>query len=97
MKRYSKDEDKVILKHVKENSSNLTTAFKNAGLELDRSPRAIAQRWYNKLSKSNDVCFMCVGHRKTTLNRKSVRVETTKNTIKNNESLFNKILKFFGL
>ena len=67
MKRYTKDEDKVILKHVKENSSNLTVAFEKAALELGRTTHGVAQRWYNKLSKSNDDCFMCIGHKKTTL------------------------------
>lgn len=50
-KVYTKYEDGVIMKYVKENPDNLARAFRFAAAHLDRTVRGIEQNYYNSLYK----------------------------------------------
>lgn len=46
---YSTDHDEVILKHLRVNTSNLSQAFANAAIELERNPQSVTQHYYRVL------------------------------------------------
>lgn len=54
MKRYTKDEDQIIINSVKDNIGNLSEGFRQASLSLKKTQKAIVGRWYGALrSHSN--------------------------------------------
>lgn len=47
MKRWSKKEELLLFKAVEKNPGNLAKAFKKVAEKLDKSERAVSQKWYN--------------------------------------------------
>lgn len=93
-KRYTNNEDKVIVSKVAKYPGNLQRAFKEAGIKLNRPISSISERWYKKLRNSN-VVFMIYGKKGTVnINRKNVHENTTDNTIVK-PGLWRKILNLF--
>jgi hypothetical protein len=93
-KRYSNDEDKVIIRKVAMYPNNLQRAFREAGIELNRPISSVSNRWHKKLRNSN-VVFMTYGKKGTVnINRKNVHENTTDNTIVK-PGLWRKILNLF--
>ena len=72
MRKYTKEEDKTIKLYILNNPGNISKACRELGEKLDRTPGAIAQRWYYKLSKDRSKFFMLYGRRNHTKNRKNV-------------------------
>ena len=87
-KRWTNDEEQVIISHVKANPNNLQEAFRKASLELtNRSAYSIYQHWYRP-TKGKDAlkdrcgkCFMTYGYKTVNINRKNVSINTSDNTI----------------
>lgn len=80
-RRYSNNEDKVIIGKVAKYPNNLQRAFKEAGIKLNRPSSSIQERWYKKL-KNNNVVFVTYGKKGTVnVNRKNVHENTTDNTV----------------
>lgn len=59
-KKYSSNEDKVIIRKVAKYPNNLQRAFREAGRELNRPMSSISERWYKKVRNSN-VVFVTSG------------------------------------
>lgn len=70
-KRWTNNEDLVVISKVADNSNNLREAFKIAAIELNRSEMSVMQRWYKVLSKreTNAVFMVCTKNTKL-VNRK---------------------------
>lgn len=93
-KRYTNNEDKVIVGKVAKYPGNLQRAFKEAGIKLNRPISSISERWYKKLRNSN-VVFVTYSKKGTVnINRKNVHENTTDNTIVK-PGLWRKILNLF--
>lgn len=93
-KRYTNNEDKVIVNKVAKYPGNLQRAFREASVKLNRPIPSISKRWYKKLRNSN-VVFMTYGKKGTVnINRKNVYENTTDNTIVK-PGLWKKILNLF--
>lgn len=90
-KRYSAEDDQVILQKVRENSSNLQKAFRIASREIGHSPASINHRYYRVLSKGN-ACFVTVSKNKAYVNKKILKDTTEEKPV--SESIFSKILKW---
>lgn len=85
--KWTDDEEKVIISKIKENPNNLSQAFKEASIELDRSIATIRQHWYigtpkrPALKSRCGCCFMTYGGKSLNINRKNVSINTSNNTI----------------
>ena len=92
-KRWTNDEEQVVINQVKANPQNLTKAFFLASEIIHRSPNSIALRWYLELKEKSGIVFMTCSGKKTIANRKSVRENTTCEETKVTKSIWNKIIK----
>lgn len=93
-RRWTEDEEKVVISKIEENPNNLQRAFREASLEIGRTPATIGYRWYQGgLGERSDKLFMTYG-RKGTLNsnRKNVSSNTSDNTIRTRKSKWRRIL-----
>lgn len=97
-RKWTDDEDKVIISKVKANPNNLSKAFREASSEIGRSVGSIIQRWYTKqrtrpaLKDRCGSCFMTYGYKSLNINRKNVFVNTSDNTITISMDKLQKIL-----
>lgn len=97
-KRFTDEEDQVIISKVKENPNNLLEAFRKAAAEINRDWRVIKQHWYVKkkhqaaLKDRCGNCFMTYGGKSLNINRKNVSINTSDNTITISMDKLQKIL-----
>lgn len=86
-KRWTDDEEQVVISKVRANPNNLNKAFREAALELDRNSKSISLHWYKKTKSQlalKDRCgklFMTYGPKTLNVNRKNVSAITSDNTI----------------
>ena len=90
-KLWTIEEDQYLIDHLKSYSYNLQKGFLIASQHLNRTSTAISCRWYTKLSKQTPI-FMVASSKKATINRKN-----SENTIRSNNSIWNKIKRLFKL
>lgn len=69
-KRYTTEEEQVILKYVRLNLSNLQKAFSIAAEKLGRTTTGVSARYYMKLKKS-EVAFALLSSEGVSINTKS--------------------------
>lgn len=91
-KKWENWEEKFIIKEVKKNPNNLQECFRICSVKLNRTPKAIAMRWYYHISKKNSSCFMILSSNAGVKNRKNTNYKT-KLTITRN--IWNSIVKLF--
>lgn len=86
-RRWTSDEEQVIISKVKANPNNIQKAFREASLEINRSVGTIQQKWYVKGKHQSALkdrcghCFLTYGGKSLNINRKNVFVNTSDNTI----------------
>ena len=91
-KRWTAQEDTIVVSAVKDSPTNLRAAFKAAGKKTGRSEGACSNRWYTVLSKDKaNACFVTVSGKHQSLNRKNGA------GIKCTQSIFTRILKILGI
>ena len=97
-KKWSKKEDKEILKAIKKSPDNLHKAFVAVSRKTGRTVGACSTRWYEYVSKSDladvsNICFAIVSNNKYAVNRKN-----PKNTLPKakRKSLWKHITDFFS-
>lgn len=98
-KRWTKDEDKVLLESVKAAPHNLKQAFTQASSKLNRSVTACSTRWYTELSKrkdSDNIVFMCVSAKKMSVNRKVLGEDNNPEAPSLWKRIMNFIKKLYG-
>lgn len=72
IRRWTKEEDDRLLRQITAFPQNLNKCFFIVAEEIDRSPKAVAGHWYQKLSKRPDVmCFFIASQRHIARNRKN--------------------------
>lgn len=97
-RRWTDDEEQVVISKVKANPNNLLKAFREASLEINRSAYSIKIRWYIKRGKKAALkdrcgsCFMTYGGKSLNINRKNVHINTSDNTITISMDKLQKIL-----
>ena len=95
-RRWTSEEEQVLIDQVRINPSNLSRAFRNASNITGRSPHSCEQRWYGKVRHSEAV-FMTVGANNTiSTNQKNVFHGTTDNT-QNRQSIWERFLGFLRI
>nr|DAX67888.1 MAG TPA: MYB PROTO-ONCOGENE PROTEIN, TRANSCRIPTION REGULATION, MYB, C-MYB.58A [Crassvirales sp.] len=98
-RRFTKEEDRLILSTVAKNPHNLSECFREVATKINRSPKCIANRWYHYLSKkdSNDktnTIFVTVGKKSVNYNRKTA-MENTQQPEKQRSGIWKTIFKLF--
>jgi hypothetical protein len=95
-KRWTKEEDLVVLSKVKQYPYRLKKAFEEASAELNgRTPGSCCYRWYTHISKDTDktnTCFVVISKNKCGRNRKNCTKEIPKHS---KGSIWAKLLKYF--
>ena len=97
-RRWTDDEEQVVISKVKANPNNLSKAFREASLEINRSVYSIRRHWYIKKGKKAALkdrcgsCFMTYGGKSLNINRKNVHINTSDNTITISMDKLQKIL-----
>lgn len=103
-RRFTEEEDKVILSKISENPGNVAQCLRELSTELNRSYSTLQTRWYKILSKKyrqtgymgtsirgSKVSFMTYGKNTANPNRKIVR-EDTQQPIRVKKSKWRRIL-----
>lgn len=89
---WTEGEEDILVNNVRDNVTNLTTAFKLTASQISRSEGAVAGHWYNRVSKEGDHClFLTVSGKHVAVNRKNGKGKPT--TL----SFFQRVLAIFGL
>ena len=69
-RRWTNEEDQVLIDQVRQNPSNLARAFRATSDIIGRSPHCVEQRWYGKVRHSETV-FINIGARNMSVNSKN--------------------------
>ena len=92
-KKWSREEDRVLIDKVSRSPQCLYKAFENAARILERTPNSCRLRWYNHTSKHESVAFTLISSKIATVNSKG---KTKSNRSKEvNRSFWKKIKDFF--
>lgn len=91
IRRFTEEEDRVILSGISENPENISKTLRELADELGRSYYSLNVRWYKYLSKRDERAFITYGQRNVNINRKVQRVDTQK-AVKTKRSKWRKIL-----
>ena len=68
-RRWTNEEEQVLLSQVRQNPGNLSRAFRATSDIIGRSSHSIEQRWYGKVRHSETV-FMTIGAANMSVNSK---------------------------
>ena len=90
-RRWTNEEEQVLIDQVRINPSNLSRAFRNTSNITGRSPHSCEQRWYGKVRQSETV-FMTIG-----TNTMSVNSKNSGNTQPVSVPIWRRILNLLGL
>lgn len=90
-RRWTNEEEQVLIDQVRINPSNLSRAFRNASNIIGRSPHSCEQRWYGRVRHSETV-FMTIGARNMSVNSK-----VSNNPQPVRLSIWRRILNLLGL
>lgn len=93
MKRWTDDEEKVVIQEVIKSPNNLEEAFRKAAEKLGRTSGAIHVRWHHGgLRERSGVCFVTYGRKTVNSNRKVVRANSTDNTRRVTNSIWSRFM-----
>ena len=97
-RRWTDDEEKVIISEIEKTPHNLESAFRRASSKINRTPKAISIRWHERgLRERSNAVFVVYGRKTMNKNRKVVSTNTTDNTIKHTVGIWNRIKRLiFG-
>ena len=90
-RRWTSEEEQVLIDQVRINPSNLSRAFRNASNITGRSTHSCEQRWYGKVRHSETV-FMTIS-----ANAMSVNSKVSDNTQPVRLPIWRRILNLLGL
>lgn len=101
-KRWTKEEDKILVQAIKANPHNKAEAFRSVSKKLDRTEGAISYRWYNYLSNPESkyyigCMFTMIGHSTRMNNRTISNKHTHINPTPIKKGIWGKIKKLLGL
>ena len=90
-KRWTQAEEDRLIANVEKNVLCLAKAFKQTAIETQRTPGAVATRWYQYTSKNCGTKFATISGKHVASNRKNSKGKPLK------LSLFKRILSLLGL
>lgn len=90
-RRWTSEEEQVLLSQVRQNPGNLAKAFRATSEIIGRNPHSIEQRWYGKVRHSEAV-FMTIS-----ANAMSANSKVSDNTQPVRLPIWRRILNLLGL
>lgn len=83
-KRYTKEEDQIIIDCVQNSPNNLRKAFKNAADKLvNRDSKSVSNRWYKTLKKdTKNPVFVVISSKGINANKKNAKSNKNPSKIK---------------
>lgn len=90
-RRWTSEEEQVLIDQVRINPSNLSRAFRNTSNITGRSPHSCEQRWYGKV-RHYEAVFMTIG-----ANTMSINSKNSDNTQPVRLPIWRRILNLLGL
>ena len=96
-RRYTDEEDRVIISEIIESPGNLQRAFRKAGSQIGRSSDAICVHWHRSLKLRTDCIFMTVSGKQCTVNGKNVVILSNTRVKNSNNNIWGKIKRLFHL
>lgn len=95
-RRWTNDEDEVLITQVRSNPNNLAKAFRATSDIVGRSPHCVEQRWYTKI-RHTEVIFMTVSSKTKNTNTKVTLENKPNNTEEVQIPIWRRILRLLGL
>ena len=97
-KRWTVEEEQVLIDQIKRSANNITEAFRRTSRLINRTEAACTYHWYVVISKRENpsVCFVTVGQKTKNVNRKNVALNTSDNTEKTTISWWKIFLNFLN-
>lgn len=102
-KRWTSEENNILIEEVKRNFDNLSEAFRITSIRLNRSINAVSCHWYQHLSNPESKsyiggsCFIGVSIEKRYKNRKICTKKSKQVPEPHKKSLWRKLLKLLGI
>lgn len=90
-RKWSNEEEQVLIDQVRHYPNNLSRAFKVTGEEIGKSEDAVRNQWYNH-TRHSETIFMTVGAKNMNINSKN---SSTTQPIQ--LSIWRRILRLLGL
>lgn len=86
-KKFTPEEDRIILEEIRKNPGNLSQSFENASKKIDHTKVSICRRYYRYLLPKNNTFpkkatqFVLISDKKAIYNRKNTSPKWKKNYI----------------
>ena len=93
MRKFSQEEDNILLQAISQHPHNLQEAFRVTSIATKRSIDVIQQRWYKCLSRKANPLFLTIGSTNTIVNRKNGTTNHPVTSTPINEDTFNRIVQ----
>ena len=96
-RRWTKEEEEILVQAVKANPHNLAKAFKEAAEKIGRTEESVKFRWYDKVKKAS-LCFVTISPNKQLKNGKNYNSELghTNTPTKTSKTLWERIKTLFN-
>lgn len=96
-KRWTKEEEEILVQAVKANPHNLAKTFREVAEQLGRTEGSVEFRWYDKLKKAS-LCFVTISSNNQLRNGKNYDSELghTNTPTKTSKTLWEKIKTLFN-
>lgn len=90
--KWTQHDEDILIRNVKNNVTNLSKAFRQTSVDIQRSPKAIMAHWYKNTSINSGHClFMTISGKHISINRKNGKGKASTLPI------FKRVLAMFGL
>ena len=94
-KRWTKEEEEILVQAVKANPHNLEEAFRQVSKEVNRTVEAIRNKWYRKM-KHTSKCFITISSEKQMINGKNYTSGNSSSPVTTIKALWEKLKTLLG-
>ncbi len=107
-RRWTVEEEQILIKCIEENPCNLTEAFRVSSTKLNRTVKSIQVRWYgnsyyykgtlkvtNGLRTRTNTTFMTISNKKSASNTKVIAINTNNTYTRVTKSIWKKLISLF--
>ena len=89
-KRWTKEEEEILVQAVKANPHNLAEAFRQVSIKLDKNVPAVAHKWYRNV-RYNSNCFITISPKKQMVNGKNYTSGNSNSPVATIKTLWEKL------
>lgn len=89
-KRWTKEEEEILVQAVKANPHNLAEAFRKVAKEIGRTTQTVHHRWYAKMRHTSK-CFITISSEKQMINGKNYTSRNSSSPVTTIKTLWEKL------